>query len=165
MGFLRPQDLTFSLEHDGHLSLRMADGAELDYVKCAPLFPHSGPDENILVVKRVEGKDEEVGIIEELAALDDAQAQLVRDDLSFHYFAPRIIDVAKLDERFGMNEFQVTTDKGERTFYVRNIKENIVIHDDTGMVFINDIQKCRYYIPDYRTLPPRARAKVEAVLL
>lgn len=165
MPFLSPADVTFTRESDGHLSLKLTDGTVHDYVTCAPLFPHSGPDENIVIVGRVDGKNEEVGVLEQLSGLNDAQAQLVRDDLAFHYFAPHITDVLKLDEKFGMNEFQVMTDRGERTFYVRNIKENIVIHDDTGMVFIKDIQNCRYHIPDYRALPAKAKGRVEAVLL
>ncbi|HEX9973453.1 MAG TPA: DUF1854 domain-containing protein, partial [bacterium] len=61
-------------------------------------------------------------------------------------------------------EWQVVTDKGEKTFFVQDVKENVIIRE-SGLILITDIDKCRFQIRDYRKLPLKARLELEQTLL
>ena len=56
------------------------------------------------------------------------------------------------------------TDKGEKTFFVQDVKENVIIRE-SGLIVITDIEKCKYQIRDYRKLPTKARVELEQTLL
>ena len=164
MPFLDPATLTFARTPSGYLSLAVDGADKHKRAECVALFPFSQPGHYISVGTRKDGKLEEIGVIEDLGELPPDQRTLVERDVDFHLFTPRILDVKKVDNTFGVSAWNVVTDRGERTFYVRDAKENVRLLDE-GLVIITDIEKCRYRIADYRRLPARARSKVENTLL
>ena len=58
----------------------------------------------------------------------------------------------------------MVTSKGEKIFYVREIRENIIVRDN-GHILITDLDKSRYQIRDFKTLPQRAINELELNLL
>ena len=62
------------------------------------------------------------------------------------------------------NEPQDYSYKGEKTFIVQDVKENVIIRD-AGLIVITDVDKCRYQIRDFRNLPTKARMELERTLL
>jgi len=164
MNLLNPDELTFELGENGFLRLNLNDGTRYEMVECTPLFPLSKPDAYISVSRRNEKGAEEIGIIVEIKALSKEQRSLVKDEIQFRYFSPEIIDIKKITTKYGMDQWEVVTDKGEKTFLVQDVKENVIIRE-SGLIVITDIDKCKYQVSDFRKLPSKAKQELEQTLL
>ncbi|MCU0646116.1 MAG: DUF1854 domain-containing protein [bacterium] len=164
MKILNPDELNFEQGENGFLRLKLTDEKVFELVECTPLFPLTQIDEYISVSTRNDNGSEEIGIIKNLRDLPSDQQRLVKDEIQFRYFSPDIIDIKKITSKYGVNEWQVVTDKGDKTFFVQDVKENVIIRE-SGLIVITDIDKCRFQIRDYRTLPSKARLELEQTLL
>lgn len=164
MKFLNLDELTFERAENGFLRLKMRDGTTYEMVECTPLFPLSKPYRYISVSSRTGNGPEEIGILVDLNALTKEQKALVKAEIEFRYFSPEIIDIKKITSKYGVDQWEVVTDKGEKTFFVQDVKENVIIKDN-GLIVIIDIAKCRYQVRDYRRLPTKARVELERRLL
>jgi hypothetical protein len=164
MTILDPRKVVFTAEPGGFLSLKLGDGKQYRKVECIALFPLSQPDTFIVINGVLDKKTEEIGIIKELSHLPPDQRDLVKNEIEFRYLAPEITDIKKMTAKFGMEEWDVDTNRGSRTIFIQNIKENVTIRYDQ-LVMITDIEKCRYLVPDYRNLPPAARDLLELKLV
>lgn len=161
---LNPDEITFKRMENGFLRLEKKDGETFETVECAPLFPLSRPDRYISVTSRSNGEVTELGILKNLKSLKKQQQALVREEIEFRYFSPEITDIKKITSQYGVDQWDVVTDKGDKTFLVRDIKENIIIRE-TGFITITDIDKCRFRITNYRKLSPKSRMELEQTLL
>lgn len=164
MKLLSPDELNFERGESGFLRLKLNGEKVFDLVECTPLFPLTEPDAYISVSTRNDDGGEEIGIIKKLKDLPSDQRHLVHDEIQFRYFSPVIIDINKITSKYGVNEWRVVTDKGEKTFFVQDVKENVLIREN-GLIVITDIDKCRFQIRDYRKLPTKARLELEQTLL
>ena len=164
MKFLNPDDIVFERGENGFLRLKVKDGAWIDMVECTPLFPLSQPDVFISVATRNEKESKEIGFIARLAKLSREQRAIVKSEIQFRYFSPEIIDIKKISTKYGVHQWQVITDRGEKSFLVQEIKENIIIRDN-GLIVITDIDKCKYQISDFRKLPAKALHELEEKVL
>jgi len=164
MKVLKPETLTFNAAPGGFLALKTADGAEYRKVECVALFPLSLPG-TYISVSGVTGtkKPEEIGILLNLSDLPADQQDLVKKEMDLRYLAPKVTDIKKISRRFGMEEWEIVTNRGEKTIFMQNLKENLSIRDDR-LIMITDIEKCRYLVSDIRQLPPRARTSLESKL-
>lgn len=164
MKLLNPNELKFEQGANGFLRLKMSEDKVFELVECTPLFPLTQIEKYISVSTRNDTGSEEIGIIRNLRDLPSDQQRLVKDEIQFRYFSPEVIDIKKITSKYGVNEWQVVTDKGEKTFFVQDVKENVIIHE-SGLIAITDIDKCRFQIRDYRKLPAKARLELEQTLL
>ncbi len=162
MQMLNPQDIAISRSEEGELRLEDADGAHAP-VHFVRLFPLSAPDQ-FISIQVDDGKEPvELGILHDLDALPADQRQLVEADLRHQHFLPEIVSVEAIRQIHGMDEWAVVTDRGPTTFFVSGRKENMAV-TPANLMLITDIEKCRYRITDYTTLPTRERLMVERVL-
>jgi hypothetical protein len=99
---------------------------------------------------------EEIGIIEQAHELDPDSRRVLRDELERSYFLPRITDIQDVDERHGVFTMRVVTDRGPRTFEVRNPRQNIRPVGG-GRYIIKDVDGNRYDIPELRNLGPKSQ--------
>ncbi len=164
MRLLDAKKLKFQRTESGTLDLTLEDGSVVENVHCIPLFPLSAGGSYISFALRRNNELEEVGVIRHVRDLPPEQQRLVREDIRFRYFVPEITDVKKVQRSIGSWEFDVMTDRGERTFILRHRRENIRVKDN-GQIMITDVEKCRYRIPDRSKLPPRAQVELDKVLL
>lgn len=164
MKLLNPDELNFEQGANGFLRLTLKGENVFELVECTPLFPLTQLDAYVSVSTRNDAGSEEIGIIKNLKELPSDQQRLVKDEIQFRYFSPEIIDIKKITSKYGVNEWHVVTDKGEKTFFIQDVKENVIIHE-SGLIAITDIDKCRFQIRDYRTLPAKARLELEQALL
>ena len=164
MKLLNPDELTFEQAENGYLRLKINDGKIYEPVECNALLPLSQPDGYISISARNDSEVEELGIIRQLKDLAAEQRSLVEREIQFRYFSPEIIDIKKITSKYGVDQWEVVTDKGEKTFMVQDVKENVAIRE-SGLIVIMDIDKCRYQIRDYRKLPSKARMELEQTLL
>ena len=161
---LKPDDVTFEPASHGKLNCRFADGKVVEDVHCMMLFPFSDPDGFISVVAKEEGDVKEVGVIAKISDLSKEQAEIIRAAVDNRYFFPEITEVHKITQEYGLHEWKVTTDRGEKSFFVHEVKDNISV-DESGTIIINDIERCRYKITDLTALSSSSQAQVERILL
>lgn len=164
LNMLGPDSITFEPAEQGRLNCRLKDGSLIEDVHCVMLFPFSDPDGFISVVAREEGEVKEVGVVAKVSDLSDDQAELLRAAVDNRYFFPEITEVRKITHEYGLHEWDVSTDRGDKSFFVHEVKDNISV-DDKGMIIICDIEKCRYKITDLSALPAPSQVQVERILL
>ena len=163
MNALDPKQVTFAQSDEGELGLTLADGTRHTPIQCSRLFPLTDPDHYISIQQGDDKHHPEIGILKDLSALPPAQRQLIDEDLNHQHFLPEIISIEDIRGLHGIDEWSVTTDRGPIAFFVSGRKSNIVLTND-NMLLVTDIEKCRYRITDYTTLPPRARQMLERAL-
>ncbi|MDE0448121.1 MAG: DUF1854 domain-containing protein [Spirochaetaceae bacterium] len=137
----------------------LADGTSHEPVDFYRAFPYSSPDD--LVVLR-DSRGAELGILAPLAQFLAAERKLVEEELQRRYFAPRIVTVDALDERFGQSHWRVTTDAGPTRFTVQNEHANLRDLADGSLLLI-DVDGNRYRLAPRAELEPRIRRKLEAM--
>ncbi|MBN1515344.1 DUF1854 domain-containing protein [Candidatus Sumerlaeota bacterium] len=154
---LTPEQCLFSREETGFLRLEIKDEAGFDHIMLRRLFPVSRPDHYISIADK-EGK--EIGILENLAALDADARRLIKEDLDYYYAVPMITEVSEIKEEYGYCLWRTETDRGPRDFYVKGRVEEVKPMKN-GMIFINDVHNCRYAIRDVSALSSRSRAVLD----
>jgi hypothetical protein len=164
MNILNPNEITFEQAENSFLRVKMKNGEIIEKIECTPLFPLSKPDSYISVSHRKEKGVDEIGILKSLKVLSAEQRVLVENEIQFRYFSPYITDIRKITSKYGVDQWEVVTDRGEATFFVQDTKENVMIQEN-GLIIITDIDKCRFQIRDYRQLPAKARFYLENTLL
>ena len=164
MKLLNADELTFEQTENGFLMLKLNNKTIYERVECRPLFPLSDPDSYIAVIKQKDSDDQAIGIIKSLNDLSAKQRILVEKEIRFRYFSSKITNIKKITTKYGVDQWEVVTNKGDKTFIVQDVKENVMIRE-SGLIVITDIDKCRYQIRDYRKLPSKARRELERTLL
>ena len=139
----------------GGASLRLTVDGEVSYldVEVIRLFPLSEPERYLSV--RADDK-EEIGIIRRLADLDPENHRLVLQELERRYLMPIVKSVVNVKERFGVAEWEVETNRGRRTFAMRNLHESI-IQLSPDRCLLSDVDGNRYDVRDLRQLDAASR--------
>ena len=163
MKILDASAVRFETLDTGLLSLTQPDGTTVSPVHCVRLFPLSDSDRYVSVLRSEKCDEPEIGILRDLNELPDDQRHAILDDLKQRHFLPEILDVKAIRISNGMDEWQVITDRGAKTFFVSNRKDNITVTDN-NMLIITDVEKCRYRMPDYTALSPQAFSLVGRAL-
>jgi hypothetical protein len=129
------------------------DGSEYVIGQIQSVFPISNRH-HFALLRDEHG--EELGIIEQAHELDPDSRRVLREELERSYFLPRITDIRDIDERHGVFTISVVTDRGPRTFEVRNPRQN-VRPVGGGRYIIKDVDGNRYDIPKLRNLGPKSQ--------
>lgn len=98
---------------------------------------------------------EELGILRSLAELPREAQEMIVEEVERAYFVPRITRILSVEEQFGIQRWQVVTDRGPRTFEVTE-RSGIRPFDNFRMV-IKDVDGNRYQIADLRLLDRRSQ--------
>lgn len=106
---------------------------------------------------------EEIGVMKHLDSLDDDSRGLLMEELEKAYFMPRVKSIDNVTETLGVESWTVTTDKGERTFDVRDPRRGVRKMAE-GRVIIKDVDGNRYEIRNYTELPGPAERLLRAYL-
>ncbi|MBM3241026.1 DUF1854 domain-containing protein [Candidatus Poribacteria bacterium] len=138
------------------LVIELPDGSKHAKVRTMRAFPLSNPGEFIILRDK---EDNEVGLIENINELNSKYKKVLEEELQKSYFIPQITKIKNLEEKFGISEWEVETNKGAHTFNVRNREEVRLF--SSGRVLIKDADGNRYEIPDYRRLDPKSIAFLE----
>lgn len=88
-------------------------------------------------------EDEEVGILRRLTDVDEAQQQLIREELERRYFRPQITRVLRIKDLSGTYEWQTKTDRGPAQFSTRHPRHSAV-PAGVGRWIISDLNQNRY---------------------
>ena len=167
-GFLAAGSLALTRAADG-LWLRLpGDPRPARITSVRPAFPLSlGPRMLVFYGRRarqdpqapagqaMEERDEELGILRSLDDLGPQAQQLLAEEVEKAYFVPRITRVVSIEEQFGVQRWEVETERGPRTFEITE-RSQVRPFDNSRMV-IKDVDGNRYQIADTRLLDRRSQ--------
>ena len=123
-------------------------------------FPFETEEEYICVQNE---DKEELGMIRSLSLLDQEAAELCRAELKKKYFAPKILKIVKLTERFGASYWDCETNYGLKKFTVKDPHRSILrLGEDRA--FVVDVDGCRYEIESLAVLDKKSLGKIEMYL-
>ncbi len=130
-------------------SLRLVLNGETRRVsRVANAFPLSASSP---VVAFFDTEGEEIGIMRQPDALDQQSHRVLQEELEKSYFMPRIVQIIDIEEEMGVESWDVVTDKGERSFEVRDPRRNV--RKISGRrVIIKDVDGNRYEVKDWTGL-------------
>lgn len=109
------------------------------------LFPLSGLTKYISLID-IETKEEHA-VIRDLAALMPESKAVIEECLEEYYLIPKILHILDRQEKYGILKWTVETDRGVRSFDIRNRHSDIKVLYD-GRVLVRDSDDNRYEIPD-----------------
>jgi hypothetical protein len=135
------------------VNLICKDGRRFDGVEPRRLFPVSRADKYIALL---DGEGIEVAQIRDMSDLDPDSRAAVKRSLEDYYLVPNIIRIVAVSEKYGTLRWTVETDRGNRSFEIRNRFHDIKVYPD-GRVRVRDSDDNRYTIKDYKELDARSR--------
>lgn len=135
-----------------------------------------GPDEEIAVrpmrafplsdgehfVALLDGEGNEVELIPDLAELPAQPRELLLNELEKSYFLPELVRVHDVTDDFGIQRWEVETDRGPRVFEVRSREDLRWLHP--GHLIVRDVDGNRYEIKRFDDLDTQSRLKIESFL-
>lgn len=152
--YLDASTLRFDKRGDA-LILTVAD--DRSYLKVRPVraFPLTEISEYIGLLDAIAGR--EIGMLRSLKDLDGCTRQLVQQELNKRYFIPKINRIIDARREYGTIYWDVETDRGDRHFIMRNIRDSI--HEiEPGRFLVIDIDGNRFEIPQLGDLNARSQA-------
>ncbi len=131
-------------------------GAQIVLGHILSVFPISNR-EGFVSLRDLNG--EEIGVVERPTELDGTSRHIVFEELGRSYFLPRIEDIFAVTDDLNVITWSVLTDKGPRTFEVRDPRKN-VRSVGGGRYIVKDVDGNRYDIPRLSLLPPRSQTLI-----
>ncbi len=157
---VEPGQVRVFRDPNAQLRLTLLDDRSYLHVKAMAAFPLTEPTRHIGLA---DGQNKQICLVEDLAHLDAESRRWVESLLESRYFSPRILKVAQATDEFGVVRWKVETDRGERGFYVRNLRDNL-LDLPGGESLMTDVDGNRFILPLLTDLDKESRAKVLAVL-
>lgn len=140
------------LEIDGHFCIVSA--------RIKRIFPLTDPTGYFSLQTE---DDEEAAILRGLSGADEETRRLIEAEFDRRYFSPKITRIKAVKSVPGMWSFDVETNRGDLTFYVRNWRENS--HEiETGRWHITSVDGQRFEIEDIDQLDKRSQTLIEQLL-
>mgnify|MGYP003293900450 CR=1 FL=1 len=134
------------------VNMKLATGECFEDLEPKRLFPISGLTKYISLLDK-DGK--ETAIIRDIETLMPESRAVIEKSLEEYYLIPEIISVLDRYEKYGILKWTVQTDRGVRTFEIKNRNSDIKALFD-GRVLIRDRDDNRYEIPDVNKLDAKS---------
>ena len=151
--FLDPKTSHFCYEGE-NLTLTYSDGSFYPRVSLRRCFPLSSENTNIVV--RIPDADSErsheLGMIEDIADLEESSRQAVERELHLFYVVPSILRIHNIREEFGFLYWTVDTDRGPKEFVIRDSIISSTRRISEWRWLIIDINQSRYEIHNFDSL-------------
>ena len=149
---LDPTAMRFSRSERGSLILTLDDEEYLD-LKIRRAFPLEEASRYIGIFA---ANGDELGLLEDPAALDADSRQALSDELDKIYFHPKILIFNNIDEEYGVLRGDIATTSGPRQLEIRNYRTNVRMLSG-GRAIVEDVDGNRYLIEDWHALPQHTR--------
>jgi ATP-binding cassette, subfamily B, bacterial len=154
--FLTPENCRIHLGNLGALHVTVKSEGIYGGIYTAYAFPVAYPNGYISIVQTAGDQDTEVGVIRDLAEFPERDAALVREALARRYFIHTVTRLLSIEMKYNMLFLEVSTDKGDLSFFMRWAQDRAVDFGQNGKVLI-DVDDNRYLIPDLEKLSLRER--------
>lgn len=153
--FLTDKDKIAECENN-LVTLTLEDGTVHERLEPRRLFPVSRENEYITLLDE-EGV--EVAVIRKLSELSAESREAIKFGLDDYYLIPHITKIISKQEKYGTLRWTVETDRGIKSFDIRNRNHDIRVYKD-GKVRVRDADDNRYTIDDYRKMDSASRARL-----
>ncbi len=158
---LTPENCTFYETAGGFAAIKVGD-KDYGHINILRTFPFSALWE-FLSVRQIDGKQEEIGIIEDLSVFDKATVTLIAKQLEIRYFMPKITKIISIKEEYGHAYWKVLTDKGDCSFATAAGSSGAVTKNG-NRVIIKDSDENRFEIEDITKLSVKEFKKLDLYL-
>ncbi|MFA0737604.1 MAG: hypothetical protein LKKZDAJK_000696 [Candidatus Fervidibacter sp.] len=150
---LPAKEVRFLKLPDGQIGLQW-EGQLILVGKILRTLPISDPW-RYLIVYDTEGN--EIGVLVDIAELDNQSQQIVREELEHRYHMPQILRVLSVERlpQTGHTRWRVETDEGIKEFIVPGSEH--IYTSRYPRIFLVDEDGNRYEIPDFEHLDPKSR--------
>ena len=123
-------------------------------------FPFDYPYSYISVL---DADAKEIGIIQDIDALGEETAAMLRAELDRKYYTPVIRQILSVKDKFGYSYWKVVTDEGEIEFTCRDTFSSL-LKVGGNRIFVTDMDGNRFEIPDLEALDRKSFRKIELFL-
>jgi hypothetical protein len=159
--WLDPRHVRVRCDARNILHLEIANERDYAGVFALRCMPVRFPERYISLRWTIEDeREQEVGLIADLAAWPPEAQRLVREALMRRYLVHVISRVREVREAHHHLMLEVETDRGPRSFTMRWSSETAQEHGERGKV-LTDVDENRYVIPDVSALPADDRRAFE----
>jgi catechol 2,3-dioxygenase-like lactoylglutathione lyase family enzyme len=143
----------------GILKLKREPEGEEIAVRPMRAFPLSDPEHYVTLL---DGDGNEIELIPDLAELPTRPRELLLSELEKSYFLPELVRVHDVTDDFGIQRWEVETDRGPRVFEVRGREDLRWLHP--GHLIVRDVDGNRYEVKRFDDLDTNSRLKIESYL-
>ncbi|MBR2634689.1 MAG: DUF1854 domain-containing protein [Clostridia bacterium] len=157
---LNADNARFSLSRTGLLYLSVPALSFEGRAFLSLAFPFETCEEYICVQNE---EKEEIGMIRRLEDFDEKSIEILRGELNKKYFAPKILKILKLSERYGSTYWDCETDKGFLSFTVKDTHRSL-IRAGADRIFVVDHDGCRYEIESVEKMDKKSHSKIALYL-
>jgi hypothetical protein len=161
INYLTEQKAQFYETKGGFVGLKIGN-EDYGHVNLIRTFPFSAPWE-FISVRRLDGKQEEIGIIDNLNHFDSSVFELISKQLEIRYFMPKITKIISINEEYGHAYWNVLTDKGKCSFATSAGASGAVTKNE-DRVIIKDTDENRFEIEDITKLTAKELKKLDLFL-
>lgn len=155
-----PSSFHLFYQPPGTLRLTVSDDHSYAEVKLYQAWPLSSPNRFLSLVN---GKGDEIAMVEELDALSPASRAVAVAELRRRYLTARVHSVREIRTEFGVTYWHVSTDKGERDFVVQSMSESCVWLNDRHLLII-DADGNRFEFEDLTAYDAASKVHLATVL-
>lgn len=156
---LNPEELYFSRGKGGVLQ-GVIEGKLFDELIVYRTFPLLYTTAYISVRN---SKDEELGIIRDVAELGEESAMEITQELQFRYFLPKVTCVTSVKSKSDLWLWELQTHLGPTRLVMRNLHDHIQ-YSEGNRILLTDINGKRCEITDWKALDIRSRKQLEEIL-
>ena len=145
-------------EENNLVTLTLSSGEVITTLEPRRLFPVSRENKYISLL---DSDGDEAAIIKDLDEISPESKAAVIYSLDDYYLVPKILKILATGEKYGTLRWTVETDRGVKSFDIRNRNHDIKVYKD-GKVRVRDSDDNRYTIDDYHKLDPHSKARLIA---
>jgi len=162
--YLTPDTCTIHLGTLSSLHVTVRDEGIYGGVYAAYAFPVSYRENFIsLMHTGGDGEETEIGLVRDVNAFPESQANLIREALARRYLIHTILQIHKIGWDHGLVRFDTETDKGRICFLMRWKHDRAVDYGQRGKVLI-DVYDNHYLIPDLEKLPAKEQQDFRRII-
>lgn len=163
IGFIDPKQAEFFQTPGGFVGLRYKE-KEYPRVSFRRALPVGQPSAYISVAD-VENK--EVGILRDIAELNDAQLRIVHAELDRRYYCPLVLEVKSVKDKLGYVYLELRIQGEGKSFdrncAIKDVNKNIRMLDDNRLILF-DVDGNRYLVPSLSGLDKKSLKQLEPYL-
>lgn len=166
INFFNPTEIHFTRRGDTLSMTQTVNNINVHYprVVLRSCFPVSDGKVFLSVRDATEGKQIEIGLIEDWSELTPEDQEAVASELNLHYFVPKIQRINAITEELGFLYWSVDTDKGPQDFVMRNSVIRYARQIKEGHWLIIDVNEARHEITDLEALDQRSQKLLQQYL-
>ena len=164
--YLDPKKVRLGYEGE-NLTFIDADGTYYPRVTLRRCFPLSSQNTYIMVCApglEME-RGSEIGLLKDLDDLEPESRTAIERELGLHYFVPVVRKISNIREEFGFLYWDVETDRGAKSFIMRDSIISSTRRVSDGRWLIIDINQTRFEVRDFQSLDSRSQDYLQRYLL